>query len=187
MLALLVAGCADLVPPVDSTVATSDLVVLALAPAAPAAPGTTFWVSNQRAVTASLYHADAQSNLYLRLQFPAGSLNSLDGVSLGPDDSVQVVIQPRSGGYGFTMGPDGLTFAAGSRPTALFSYGRYGDPSVADGVFADRATYLRDLEAWAEVGFDRWAVAPGSGPAGVDEIRASLEAAGHVVLAARRP
>lgn len=187
MLVLLVAGCADLVPPEDETAATSDLVVLALAPAAPAASGTTFWVSNQRATTASLYHADAQSNLYLRLQFPAASLRSLDGVTLGPDDSVAVTVQPRSGGYGFTMEPEGLVFADANRPTALFAFGRYGDPTVADGIFADQTTYLRALDAWAEVGFDRWAVAPGSGPAGVDEIRGSLEAAGRVVLAARRP
>jgi hypothetical protein len=174
----------DLLPPDDTTVPTADLVVLALDPAAPAPAGASFYVANATTTTRTLRHPDATSTLYLELRFAPGALASLDGTALGPDDSVLVTVTPLAGAYGFTLSPDGLVFTEGLAPTAVFSFGRYADPSVADGLFASREAYVDALDVWAEVGFDAWAVAPGSGPGGVDEVRGSTEVAGRYWLAA---
>lgn len=180
-------ACEDLSFP-GATVATDDLVVLAQAADAPA-PGTaSFWVTNAATRVRSLRHPDAFNTLYLELRFPAGSLDQLDGQPLGADDSVLVTVEPLAGGYGFSLSPDGLTFAAGAQPAALFAFGRYGDASVADGEpsFPDREAYLAALEVWRDVGLDAWSVARGSSAAGVDAMSASLDAAGRYWLAAAR-
>jgi hypothetical protein len=174
----------DLLPPDDTTVPTADLVVLALDPAAPAPAGASFYVANATTTVRTLRHPDATSTLYLELRFVPGALASLNGTPLGADDSVLVTVTPLAGEYGFTVSPSGLVFTDGLAPTAVFSFGRYADPSVADGLFASREAYVDALDVWAEVGFDAWTVAPGSGPDGVDEVRASVEAAGRYWLAA---
>lgn len=186
-IAALVAGaaCADLGLPGDETVPTADLVVLDLQGTAPAPPSVTFTVPNDRATVRAIRHPDAFNTLYLELRFPAGALGALGGVTLTADDSVEVTVQPLAGGYGFTLSPAGLTFT-GSAPTALLSFGRYADPSAGAGAFGDTDTYLAALELWTEVGLGRWAVAPGSGPGGVDEVRASVPAPGSYVVAAAR-
>jgi hypothetical protein len=162
----------------------ADLVVLGLAPTAPAPAPAVFYVSNARTTIRAVRHPDAFNTLYLELQFEPGALASLDGAPLGAGDSVLITVTPLAGAYGFTLSPAGLVFAEGAAPAALFAYARYADPSVADGVFASREAYVNALDVWAEVGSDRWDVASGSGPAGVDEVRASIEAAGRYRLAA---
>ena len=126
------------------------------------------------------------NTLYLELRFPAASLASLNGTAIGADDSVEITVQPLAGGYGFTLSPSGLAFGANA-PTALLSFGRYADPSAGAAAFGDSDAYLAALQIWAEVGLDRWAVARGSGAAGVDEVRASVDAPGSFRLAAGRP
>jgi hypothetical protein len=159
-------------------------VVLGLASAAPAPAPATFWVSNARTTVRTLRHADAFNTLYLELTFAPGALASLNGGALASDDSVLVTVTPLPGEYGFTLAPSGLVFTSGLAPAAVVSYGRYADPSVADGLFGSRDAYLNALDIWREVEFDRWAVARGSGPAGVDERQARLDAAGRYWLAA---
>jgi len=178
-------ACADLGLPGDETVATADLMVLDLQTSAPTPSAATFVVPNDRASVRTIRHPDAFNTLYLELRFPAGALASLNGVAVGPADSVEITVQPRPGGYGFTLSPSGLVFTA-NRPTALLSFGRYADPADGAAVFGGTDTYLAALELWAEVRIDRWAVAPGSGPAGVDEVRASVDAPGEYLLAAAR-
>jgi hypothetical protein len=163
-------------------VTTDDLVVLDLQGVAPAPAVATFMVSNDRATVRAIRHPDAFNTLYLELRFPAGSLGSLDGTAIGPADSVEVTVQPLAGGYGFTLSPSGLVLTAA--PTALFSFGRYADPSAGTAAFGDTDAYLDALELWAEVTPDRWTIARGSGPAGVDEVQASVDAPGIYVLAA---
>lgn len=163
---------------------TADLLVLELQGAAPAPPVATFYVPNDRAVVRAIRHPDAFNTLYLELRFPAGALASLNGTPVAPDDSVAVTVQPLAGGYGFTLSPSGLTFSDTSIPTALLSFGRYADPSAGAALFGDTDGFLAALEIWSEVGLDRWSVAPGSGPAGVDEVRASVRAPGSFLLAA---
>jgi hypothetical protein len=181
-------ACQDVSFPGDQSVAGSELLVLGLSSSAPAVPGTTFWVTNGTTVVRTLRHADAQNTLYLQISFPAGSLENLNGQPLGPNDSVQVTVTPLSGGYGFTLSPDGLAFASGSGPTVLLSFGRYADATIASGdpTYPTVSDYLDALDIWQEVSVDRWSVAPGSGPAGTDEVRATVDMPGQYRLAARR-
>ena len=180
------AACTDVGLPGDETVATADLVVLDLAASAPAPPVATFFVPNDRSTIRSIRHPDPFNTLYLELRFPAGSLESLNGTTIGADDSVEITVQPLAGAYGFTLSPSGLSFGADA-PTALLSFGRYADPSGGAGLFGATDAYLAALAIWVEVGVDRWAVARGSGPGGVDEVRASVEAPGRFRLAAVPP
>ncbi|MDH3495799.1 MAG: hypothetical protein OER21_03490 [Gemmatimonadota bacterium] len=182
------AACEDLGPIGGTTVPTADLVVLPLAGGAPAASAATFWVSNRTPVVRSLRHPDAFNTLYLELRFPAGCLSSLNGQPLTVNDSVLVTVAPRAGGYGFTLSPSGLVFTLASTPSVTLSYGRYADPSVADGVptYPDRASYLAALEIWEEATVDRWRVARGSSATGVDELGAAVDAPGAFLVAARR-
>jgi hypothetical protein len=168
-------------------VATADLVVLGLASTAPPPAPAVFYVSNAHAVTRTLRHADGFNTLYLELRFPPAGLSSLDGQPLTLDDSVLVTVEPLDGGYGFTLSPSGLVFTLGAVPTALFSFARYADPSVADGIFPDRQTYLAALDIWSETSPGRWTVARASGSAGADEISAAVDAPGRHWLAARVP
>lgn len=177
------AACTDIGLPGDQTVPTADLVVLDLQAAAPAPAAVTFMVPNDRATVRSLRHPDPFNTLYLELRFPAGSLASLHGTALAAGDSVEITVQPLAGGYGFTLSPAGVAFTADA-PTALLSFGRYADPSGGAAAFGDTDTYLAALELWTEAGLGRWAVARGSGPAGVDEVRASVDAPGSFLVAA---
>jgi len=183
---LAVGACVDVTPPGEVTVATSDLVVLGLDPAAPTPPAASFYVGNAAASVRTLRHADAFNTLYLELRFAAGGLVSLNGQPLGTDDSVLVTVTPLAGGYGFTLAPDGLVFAPGAA-SALFSFGRYADPSVADGIFASREAFVAALDIWTEVGIERWSVAASSASAGIDEIRATVATPGRYRLAAVPP
>jgi hypothetical protein len=188
---LAVAGllaCQDIGVPTDTTVPTSDLVVLPLAASAPAPFPLTFYAYNGKPVVQTIRHADAFNTVYLELQFPAGCLSSLNGTPLSVTDSLLVTVQPRSDGYGFTLSPSGLVFTLGSTPSVTFSFGRYADASVADTVpgFANRQAYLSALDVWQEVTIGRWRIARGSSPSGVDEIGAAVDAPGEFVLAAAR-
>lgn len=181
-------ACEDVSFPGSSTVSGADLIVLGLTEGAPSPTTSTFWVSNNAALTRTLRHADPFNTLYLQLSFPAGSFESLNGQPLDDTDSVEVTVQPLAGGYGFTLSPSGLQFAGGNEPVAVFSFGRYADPSVAgsDPTYPSETSYLDALDVWQEVGVDRWQVAPGSGPGGADEVRAQVDASGRYRLAARR-
>ena len=179
------AACVDVGLPTEDTVPTADLIVLGLAAAAPAPAATTFFVPNDRLTVRTLRHPDAFNTLYLELRFPAGALESLNGTVVAADDSVEVTVQPLAGGYGFTLSPSGLTFSDNA-PTALLSFGRYADPAAGAAVFGGTDAYLAALELWVDVGLDLWAVARGSGPGGVDEVRAFVDAPGVFRLAAAR-
>ena len=84
---------------------------LAFQTTAPAPITTSFVVANDRPTVRQVLHPDAFNTPYVVLTFPGGSLASLDGTSLGPGDSVTIVIRPEVGLYGFTLSPRGLTFA----------------------------------------------------------------------------
>jgi hypothetical protein len=169
-------------------VPTADLVVLPLAAAAPAPSTVSFYVSNVHPTFQTLHHPDAFNTVYLELQFPSACLSSLNGTPLTVTDSVLVTVEPRAGGYGFTLSPSGLVFTLGNTPSVTFSFARYADASVADTVpsFTDRQAYLAALDVWQEVTVGRWRVARGSSPSGVDEIGAGVDAPGEFVLAAAR-
>jgi hypothetical protein len=159
--------------------------VLPLKAGTPAPAGSSFYVSNARATTRNLIHDDGFNTLFVRLEFPTGSLGSLDGAVLGLGDSVLVTVSPEPGLYGIRLGPEGLRFASLGRPLLTFSYARYGDLGVASGSsrYPDAATYARALEVWRESALDRWSSIGGSGTAGSD-LRASLQQAGRYVAAA---
>lgn len=184
---LAAAACQDVTIPDGGTVPTADLVALPLQAGAPEVLPTSFWVYNGKSVSQVLRHTDQALNAYLRIDFPSGCLSRLDGRALTVTDSVRVTVVPRAGGYGLTLSPAGLEFTL-ETPVVTFFYGRYADPSVADGEpsFPDRASYLAALEVWEEVTIDRWRVARASGPAGVDAIAAAVDAPGELVVAAAR-
>jgi len=184
-LALLLSGCEDLNLP-GAGVATSDLLILPLQAGASAPGGVSFYVSNRGTTTRSLTHGDGFNTVFASVTFPSGSLASLDGATLGLDDSVRVTLSPDPGAYGVHLAPDGLRFASLGPPVLTFSYARYGDFSVAAGSrYADPAAYAEALGVWRERSLDLWGSVDGSGDAGTTLI-ASLSQGGHYLVAAPR-
>ncbi len=182
---MLLAACEDLTVP-GGGVATSDLLILPLSNSAPPPASLSFYVSNARTTTRNLIHNDGFNTLFARVEFPSGSLASLDGVTLGLGDSVQVTLSADPGSYGIQLAPEGLRFASLGKPLLTFSYARYGDLSVATGSrYPDPAAYASALEVWRETSLDRWSSVGGSGDAGND-VSGSLSQAGHYLVAARR-
>ena len=180
------AACADLLEP-SSTTTTADLVILGQQADAPTPGSLTFWVSNAFATRKALRHDDGFSTVYVEVFFPRSALASIGGTTLGPNDSVEVAISARAGGYGLTLAPAGLDFTDGLEPTAAFSFGLYGDASVAAGdpSFPDTRAYLDALTVWAQTSAGTWREARTT-TGGVDQLTAVLEAPGAYVVAARR-
>ncbi len=184
-LVLLLAACEDLTVP-GGTVAAADLLMLPLGTGAPAPASASFYVSNARSTARNLIHNDGFNTLFARVQFATGSLFTLDGATLGPNDSVLVILSADAGVYGIRLEPEGLRFTNGGRPTLTFSYVRYGDLSVANGSrYADQSAYASALDVWREASFDRWSDTGGGGSA-LSDITTSLPQAGHYVVAAPR-
>jgi len=165
---------------------TAELLILPLAGSAPAPASLSFYVSNARATTRNLIHGDGFNTLFARVQFPAGSLSTLDGTILGPGDSVPVTLRADAGIYGIRLGPDGLRFASAGQPTLTFSYVRYGNLSVAAGSrYADQSAYANALDIWREASLDRWVNTGGAGTA-LSDLTTSLPQTGHYLVAAPR-
>jgi len=166
----------------------NQLLALPLQAAAPAVAGATFYVVNSRPVARSLRHGDGVSTLYADLEFPAGSIATLDGAPVGPDDSVRVTVTAAAGRYGITLSPAGLAFASSTHPTLTLSYARYGDLSVATTSprYADATAFAAALDLWREVGLNRWSMAAGSGPTGADGVTGRLATGGSYLAAAPR-
>jgi hypothetical protein len=184
-LTLLLAACEDLNLP-GAGVATSDLLILPLQAGASAPGSLSFYVYNGSTTTRSLIHSDGFNTLFASIEFPSGSLASLDGVVLGPNDSVLVTLSPDAGSYGIHLAPDGLRFASLGRPVLTFSYARYGDFSIAAGSrYADPTAYAQALGEWRESSLDLWARVGSSGDAGTD-VSAGLSQGGHYLVAALR-
>lgn len=186
MISLALVAC-DVQLPIDETHSLSELLVLAQQPDAAPVAGATFWVANDRETVRRLQHQDAFNQLYAELRFPIGALGTIDGQPVATTDSVLITVEPRTGAYGLSLGPSGLTFTSGGRPSVTFAYGRYGDLSIADGSsYTSRDAFANALDVWEEIGFDRWRIASRSGAAGLDAVSASIAAAGEIVLAAPR-
>jgi hypothetical protein len=181
------AACEDLQIP-GTDVPGSDLIVLPQQTGTPEVPAATFFAVNSRTVSRSLRHTDNVATLFADLRFPAGSLASLDGATLGPNDSVRVTVTADPDTYGISVSPDGLVFTAGARPMLTLSYARYGDlqAGLASSRYPDVVSYAAALDMWREVGFDRWSVAAGSTNTGQDAVSASLSDGGRYIVAAPR-
>jgi hypothetical protein len=181
------AACENVAIPTTETRSLSELVVLGIQPGSPSVPVVQGWIVNSRLTVLRLHHDDAFNQLYAEVRFPQGALTSVDGQVVAADDSVFVTLQAHASGYGLTVSPTSLAFTAGSRPSVTFSYGRYGDLSVADGTaYPSRDAYADALDVWQEAGLDRWSVAIGSGPAGLDAVTAFLADGSELVVAAPR-
>jgi hypothetical protein len=181
------AACGDLDFLGDTTLPTADLLTLPLTSSAPMAPTATFFVFNDRVTTRRLLHPDAFNSLYLEVRFTTGSLASLNGNPLGPSDSVRVTLDPEPGGFGVTVSPNGLAFAAGARPTATFVFAAYGDISVANGSsYSSPVAYAQALAIWYEVTPGRWRRVSGSGYTGNDAVAGTLADPGTYLVAAPR-
>lgn len=186
MTVLLAAACTDVLQP-GSALTTEELLPLGLSAQAAAPPSATFWVYNDHLTVRSLRHSDAFNTLYAELRFPPGILASLNGTPLGPNDSVQVTVTARAGGYGVTLGPSALAFAIDATPTVTFAYARYGDVSVADGsAYESRTAYAAALDVWEEFSPGRWRVARASALQAGDQIGAAIDAPSRVMVAAPR-
>lgn len=183
-----VTACADLGLVGDDTVGTADLLLLPLQVAAPVVPSRTVTVGNLTASAHQLIHNDGFNSVFLELRVPAGALEAVDGAPIGPDGVVSVTMQAEPGVYGAVLSPATLEFAAGQSPTLVFSFGQYGDFSVADGStrYASRLEYETALALWTEVSPGRWTRVPGSGVQGVDEVGGAIAEPGTFVVAAER-
>ncbi len=183
-----VTACGDLTTPGERTLPTAELLPLALQTTAPAPITTSFVVANDRPTVRQVLHPDAFNTPYVVLTFPGGSLASLDGTSLGAGDSVTIVIRPEVGLYGFTLSPQGLTFAAADLPSARVSYGQYGDLSVAgqSSAYDSPLDYAGALSLWFEISPGRWLRVAGSGTSGLDAVEGSLGEPGTYWVAAPR-
>lgn len=134
----------------------------------------------------SLLHSDGFNTRFVEVRFPAGSLASLDGLTLASGDSVLVTLRAEPGRYGVEITPDAVRFAAAARPSVTFTYVRYGDLTVAAGSrYADADAYAAALDLWREVGLDLWSNVGGSGTTGTD-LGASITQAGRYLVAAPR-
>ncbi|MEE8250217.1 MAG: hypothetical protein V3R24_00620 [Gemmatimonadales bacterium] len=69
-----------------------ELLVLPLQTTAPATPQVSFQVLNSSSVVRTLRHADPLGTLFAEFSFPAGSLASLGGQSIGPGDSLLITV-----------------------------------------------------------------------------------------------
>jgi hypothetical protein len=143
-------------------------------------------VYNSRQTVHRLGHVDDVNTPYLELEFPSGSLTSLSGSPLTDTDSVLVTVDPRPGGYGFTLSPSDLGIDPNAAPVATFFFGRYGDASVVNTTetYADPADYVDALDVWHEVTVEQWGVVDGSATVGLDVVSGSVKDAGRYVLAA---
>jgi len=141
-----------------------------------------------RPITARLLHADQFNTQYVEVRFPAGSIESVDGLMVGPQDSVLVEIEARDSQYGMTISPGTLVFSAGNLPGATFTYAVYGDRGVADGsaTYPNRETYSAALDVWEQASVDRWQRATNSSTPGSDEVSGSLLTGGIFIVAALR-
>ena len=165
-------ACGDAATPGGNTVPTADLVVLRQSANADPPGQISFLVPNRIVTERTLRHPDAFNTAYLTIRFPSGSLSVLNGVPLTLADTVRITLEPRTGEYGFTLSPSGLEFTLSNTPTVEFSYGLYGDLSVANGIaaFPTRAAYGEALEIWEEVTIGQWRVARGSSSVGIDAV-----------------
>ncbi len=145
-------------------------------------------VSNAAASAHQLVHDDPFNTLYLEIRFPAGAFESVDGVPVAADGVVDITVQARAGGYGFTLSPAGLRFTAGRTPTVVLSFGQYASFAVADGSprYPTRIAYQEALALWYEVTPARWTLVGGSGVQGVDELGGPVNGPGTYLVAAPR-
>ncbi|HXV86388.1 MAG TPA: hypothetical protein VD793_06800 [Gemmatimonadales bacterium] len=182
------AACQDLQFPGGEVVDGADLIMLPLQSGTPAPPAATFYVVNSRMVSRALRHPDNVLTLFADVEFPPGSLAMLNGIPVGPDDSVLVTVTPEAGLYGVAVHPADLEFSATARPRLTLSYARYGDLSAgpASGRYPDAASYAAALDLWRETGLDRWTPAVQSAATGSDAVTARLVRGGSLVAAAPR-
>jgi hypothetical protein len=184
----LAAACSDATVPTETTLSTSELLFLPLEAAAPNPATTSFYVSNARTVAQRVLHPDAFNSLFVEVRFPAGAVAALNGVPVGPADSVLVTVEPVAGAFGLTLRPAGLDFAPGGAPTITFSFAAYGDLSVADvsPTYATRLDYAEALALWEDAGIDRWDRVSGSAFTGSDAVSGRLPEPGTYRVAAPR-
>jgi hypothetical protein len=186
--AAMLAGCSDLGPPADTTLRGADLLPVGLSGEAPAAASTSVWIPNARTTTVRLVHPDGFNSPYVEVEFPSGTLESLNGVPLTAADSVLVSLTPEVDGYGLTLSPAGLELAPGAVLTARFVLAAYGDLSVADGsdTYASRTAYAEALALWREIGIDLWERISGSRFTAGDIVTGKIAGPGRYRVAAPR-
>lgn len=190
-MATLVSGaCSDLAIPGGGppTLPESELLFLPLDASAPPLNSRTFFVSNQRPIVRRLTHDDDFNTPYMEIDFAANSLVSLDGVPLGPVDSVEVTVSPRDGEYGMTLSPVGLEFMPGREAELTFFYEVFGEASVADesASYGTRLAYLNALRLWEEVTPGVWNRVTNSFVIDTDNLGASLSRGGIYAVGAPR-
>ncbi len=181
-------ACESVTDPRIVTLATAELLILGAQATAPSVATLSVYVVNSRPITVRLLHADQFNTQYVEVRFPTGSVESVNGLIVGPQDSVLVDIDARDSQYGMTISSGTLVFSAGNLPRATFTYAVYGDRSVADGstTYASRDSYSAALDIWEQVSVDQWQQATNSSTPGSDEVSGSLTAGGLFVVAAPR-
>ncbi len=171
-----------------TTVATGDLLILAMQATAPAVPPSSFFAHNSRLTTERLLHSDPANTLFMQLTLPARTLSSLNGVPLTLQDSVLLTVQPTAGIYGFTLSPSGLAFTLGEVPTTRISFAVYGDFTVVDDSpsYESAGQYAAALQFWFEVTPGRWRPVTSSRLSGTDAVEGPIDQPGIYIVAAPR-
>ncbi len=185
---LFFSSCSDLTLPVETSKSEADLIVLSLRAGAPRVTPRSFWISNTRRTIERVEHSDNFNTTFLEIEFPSGSIESLNGVPLAIGDSLMITISPQSGEYGFTVSPPGIIFSSNSTPSVTVFFGAYGDASVgtSSGSYANTTDFLEALDIWREQSVDLWIIERNSASAGTDAWEARVEASGRFLLAAPR-
>jgi hypothetical protein len=181
------AACADVLD-VATSVDRSDLAVLVFEPGTPAPQAIQFYVANDRTTTRTLQHPDMFNNPFAEIRFPPGSIATLGGGAAGTGDSVQVTVQPEPGTYEVSIGAPGATFSTANAPVITFFYDRYGDftASRAGSRYTSDSELENALDVWREQLAGRYAVTPGSTPAGTGAVSGFAREPGNYLVAAPR-
>lgn len=186
---VLVSACTDsLLDPTPTVMAEDDLLFLAVQASAPSTGVSTFTVNTGQAVTHRTLHNDAFRTQFLEIAFPPNPVVEIGTQAVAPGEAVDITVRPEAARYAATIEPSQITFDERDPPTLRFTFGRYGDRSVADGStrYPTRAAYGAALRLWVQVGAGQWERIDASFTDGPDAVAARINTSGHYAVAAPR-
>lgn len=180
-------ACTDAVlDAIPTVLSENELIFLAVQPSAPAPITSSSTVNTGQPVTHRTLHADQFNTQFLEISFPANAVVAVGPRAVDSGEPVEVTVRPQADRYIATLEPEELEFNDRTPPTIRFTYGRYGDRSVADGTrYASRDAYSAALRIWMEISAGRWERIDAS-TASPDAVSGPLSTGGRFAVAAPR-
>lgn len=174
--------------PAPTVRSESELLFLAVQSAAPSPGPTTVTVNTGQSVTHRTTHPDQFGTQFLEIGFGANPVVGIGPRAVSPGEPVDVTIRPEASRYAVSIEPSSLDFNPTSPPTLRFTFGLYGDRSVADGStrYASRAAYGAALRIWLERAPGEWERVDASSTEGADAVAGPITTGGRYALAAPR-